>query len=271
MTSIEVTSPAAATEVARGINFSVAGRVVVITGGGQAIGREYARQFAAAGAIPVIADINEASAHNVVAEIEGAGGSALAVATDVGDPGSVQALCDTVLSRYGRVDVLVNNAAVFTTLKLKPFFEIPLEEWERVMRVNVTGCFLTARALSEPMREGGWGRIINVSSDSVVQGAPGYLHYVSSKSALLGMSRALATELGPSGITVNTLFPGATFTEIPRETITEEGKARVIASQCIQRPEVPMDLVGLVVFLSTEAASFITGQAIAVDGGLTKR
>jgi NAD(P)-dependent dehydrogenase (short-subunit alcohol dehydrogenase family) len=271
MMSTGVSTPSAATEVARGINFSVADRVVIITGGGQAIGREYARQFAAAGAIPVIADINEESASKVVAEIEAAGGTALAVTTDVGDANSVQALSETVLSQHGRIDVLVNNAAIFTTLKMRPFYEIPLEEWERVLRVNVTGCFLTARAVIEPMREAGWGRIINVSSDSVVQGAPNYLHYVSSKSALLGMSRAMATELGDFGITVNTLFPGATFTEIERETITEEGKARVIASQCIHRPEVPMDLVGLVVFLSTEAASFITGQAIAVDGGLTKR
>jgi NAD(P)-dependent dehydrogenase (short-subunit alcohol dehydrogenase family) len=271
MTTTAVSTPVTAMEVPRGLDFSVADRVVIVTGAGQAIGREYARQFAAAGAIPVVADINADKARNVIAEIEAAGGTGLAVHTDVSDVDSVQALADTVLQRYGRIDALVNNAAIFTTLKMRPFYEIPLEEWDRVLRVNITGCFLMARAVVGAMREAGWGRIVNVSSDSVVQGAPNYLHYVSSKSALLGMTRALATELGGFGITVNTVFPGATFTEIPRETITEEGKARVIASQSIHRPQVPMDLVGLVVFLCTEAASFITGQGIAVDGGLTKR
>ena len=266
-----MSSTEAAAQVARGIDFSVADRVVIVTGAGQGIGREYARQFAAAGAIPVIADRNEEAAGNVVAEIEEAGGSALAVPTDVGDAESVQALADTVLERHGRIDALVNNAAIFTTLRMRAFDEIPLDEWERVMRVNATGPFLTARAVAPAMRAAGWGRIVNVSSDSTVIGSPNYLHYVSSKSALLGMSRAMATELGEFGITVNTVFPGATFTEIPRETIDEAGKARVVAAQCIHRPQVPMDLVGLVVFLCTEAAQFITGQGIAVDAGLTKR
>jgi NAD(P)-dependent dehydrogenase (short-subunit alcohol dehydrogenase family) len=271
MTTTAVSPSLTETELPRGLDFGVADRVVIITGAGQAIGREYARQFAAARAIPVIADINAEKAKNVATEIEAAGGSALAVPTDVSDVDSVQALADTVLERYGRIDALVNNAAIFTTLTMRPCYEIPLDEWERVLRVNITGCFHTARAVVPAMRDGGWGRIVNISSDSVVQGAPNYLHYVTSKSALIGMTRAMATELGDFGITVNTVFPGATFTEIPRETITEEGKARVIASQCIHRPQVPMDLVGLVVFLCTEAASFITGQGIAVDGGLTKR
>jgi 3-oxoacyl-[acyl-carrier protein] reductase len=176
---------------------------------------------------------------------------------------------EEVVGRLGRLDVLVNNAAIFTTLKMRGFEDIPLEEWERVLRVNITGCFLTARAVSPVMRKAGWGRIINITSGAVPLGLKNYLHYVTSKSALVGMTSSLARELGTSGITVNAVQPGGTFTEIPRETITEEGKARLIASQCIQREEVPMDLVGLVMFLSTEAASFITGQNIACDGGLT--
>jgi 3-oxoacyl-[acyl-carrier protein] reductase len=271
MTGTQLSTPDMATDVARGIDFRVTDRVVVITGGAQAIGREYARQFAAAGAIAVIADVNEEKAFDVEAEIESNGGRALAVPTDVGDVDSVEAMTDAVLERFGRIDALVNNAAIFTTLKMRPFWEIPLEDWDRVLQVNTTGCFLTARAVVPAMRDAGWGRIVNVSSDSIVQGAPNYLHYVASKAAILGMSRAMATELGEFGITVNSVFPGATFTEIPRETIDEAGKARVIAAQCIHRPEVPMDLVGLVVFLCTEAAQFITGQGIAVDGGLTKR
>jgi NAD(P)-dependent dehydrogenase (short-subunit alcohol dehydrogenase family) len=255
--------------VARGRDFNVAGRVVIITGGGQGIGREYARQFAAAGAIPVIAEVNEAAAQNVVREITEAGGQALAVQTDVSSPESLAAMVDLVNARYGRIDVLVNNAAIFTSLKMKPFEEIPLEEWEQVLRVNITGCFLSARAVLPHMRQNKWGRIINIMSGAVPLGVKNYLHYVTSKSALIGMSNAMARELGPQGITVNAVQPGGTFTEVPRETITEEGKARLIASQCIPREEVPMDLVGLVMFLSTEAAGFITGQTIACDGGLT--
>jgi len=152
---------------------------------------------------------------------------------------------------------------------MKPFENIPLDEWDRVLRVNITGCFLTARAVLPAMRAAKWGRIINITSGSVPLGVKNYLHYVTSKSALIGMSNSMARELGPDGITVNAVQPGGTFTEIPRETITTEGKARLIASQCIPREEVPMDLVGLVMFLSTPAAEFITGQTIACDGGLT--
>jgi NAD(P)-dependent dehydrogenase (short-subunit alcohol dehydrogenase family) len=269
--SIELSTNELENDRSRGIDFSVAERVVVITGAGQGIGREYARQFAAAGAIPVIVDINEEAIDRVVGEIEQDGGSALAMPTDIGNVDAVEAMQRTVLEKLGRIDVLVNNAAIFTTLRMKPFDQIPLEEWDRVLHVNITGCFLMARAVVGPMREAGWGRIVNISSASTSEGAPNYLHYVTSKAALLGMTRSLATELGGAGITVNTIVPGGTFTEVPRETLTREGAARMIARQAIQRPEVPTDLVGAVVFLSTEAASFITGQAIAVDGGLIKR
>jgi NAD(P)-dependent dehydrogenase (short-subunit alcohol dehydrogenase family) len=269
--STELTTPADRSTVARGRDFSVADRVAIVTGAGQGIGREYAKQFAAAGAIPVLADINEAAANNVAGEIEAAGGSCLVVPTDLGERDSVQAMADTVLERYGRVDVLVNNAAIFTTLKKLDMDDIPLDEWDRVIRVNVTGSYLTARAVVGSMREARFGRIINISSGSVFQGTPRYLHYVSSKAALVGMTRAMARELGEYGITVNCVQPGGTFTEVPRETITEEGKKLLIQLQSIHREEVPMDLVGLVIFLSSPAAEFITGQTIAVDGGLTNR
>jgi NAD(P)-dependent dehydrogenase (short-subunit alcohol dehydrogenase family) len=264
-------NPASATEtaVSRGRDFSVRDRVVVISGGGQGIGREYAREFAAAGAIPVIAEINGESARNVVKEIEQSGGRALAVETDVAEPESVAALVQTVLRDLGRIDVLVNNAAIFSSLEMRPFDEIPLDEWDAVLRVNVTGPFLCARAVAPHLRSAGWGRIINIMSGAVPLGVKNYLHYVTSKSALVGMTNSLARELGEHGITVNAVQPGGTFTEVPRQTVTEEGKARLIASQCIHREEVPMDLVGLVLFLSTPAAGFITGQTIACDGGLT--
>lgn len=252
-----------------GRDFDVTGRVVVITGAGQGIGREYARQFAAAGAHAVIAETNLDRARAVEDEITAAGGSALAVQTDVSDPESVAAMVADVVRSFGRVDVLVNNAGIFTSLKMKPFEDIPLAEWDQVLKVNITGCYLTARAVTPFMRERGWGRIINITSGSVPLGVRNYLHYVTSKSALIGMTNSMARELGAAGIAVNAVQPGGTFTEVPRETLTEEGKARLIASQCIPREEIPMDLVGLVMFLSTPAAGFITGQTIAVDGGLT--
>lgn len=269
MTHLADDTTAALAEVPRGRDFSVRDRVVVITGAGQGIGREYARQFAAAGAIPVIAEINGAAARNVAAEIERSGGTALAVETDVADPASVAALTETVLDVYGRVDALINNAAIFSGLTMRPFDEIPLDEWNAVLRVNITGSFLCARAVAGHMRERGWGRIINIMSGSVPLGVKNYLHYVTSKAAMVGMTNSLARELGGHGITVNAVQPGGTFTEVPRQTVTPEAKAALIASQCIPREEVPMDLVGLVLFLCTPAAGFITGQTIACDGGLT--
>ncbi len=173
--------PAESAEVSRGRDFAVRDRVVVITGGGQGIGREYAREFAAAGALPVIAEINEDSARNVVKEIEQAGGTALAVPTDVADPASVDALVETALGEFGRVDALINNAAIFSSLTMRPFETIPLEEWDAVLRVNVTGSFLCTRAVAPHMRAAGWGRIVNIMSGAVPLGVRNYLHYVTSK------------------------------------------------------------------------------------------
>ncbi|HEX2011294.1 MAG TPA: glucose 1-dehydrogenase [Roseateles sp.] len=258
-----------ATPLPQGRNFDVTDRVVLITGAGQGIGREYAKQFAAAGAIPVIAELNEESAQRVAGEIEAAGGRALGLRTDVADPDSVQALVDAAMKKYGRIDAVINNAAIFTSLKMKPFEQIPLEEWDQVMRVNITGCFLLARAVLPAMRARGWGRIVNISSSAVPTGTKNYLHYVTSKSALVGMTSSMARELGAQGITVNCVMPGGTFTEVPRETITAEGKARLLAAQCIPREGVAMDLAGLALFLCSEASSFITGQTIACNGGLT--
>lgn len=270
MTSVQ-NGTAATAEVSRGRDFSVAGRVVIITGSGQGIGREYAREFAAAGAIPVVTDVNEAGVERVAKEIEGAGGTVLAHPADVSDPAAVERLAEAVLDEYGRIDALINNAAIFSSLKMRRFDRIPFEEWERVIKVNVTGCYLMARAVLPAMLQAQWGRIVNIMSGAVPLGVPNYLHYVTSKAALVGMTNALARELGPEGITVNAVQPGGTFTEIERETVTLEGKARVIANQCIHRAGVPMDLVGLLIFLATEASGFITGQTIACDGGLTHR
>lgn len=245
------------------------GRVVIVTGAGQGIGRVLAHSFAAVGAIPVIAEINRESAQNVANEIKEEGGSALALPTDVANAESVQRMVEKVLSEFGRIDVLINNAAIFSTLVMRPFDEIPLDEWEHVLRINLTGAFLCSRAVVPSMRKAGWGRIIHMASGAVTLGRPGYLHYIASKSALAGMARSMARELGSYGITVNAILPGATFTEIPRKTVTPEQKEAIIHSQCIQRAETPEDLVGTVLFLASQGAGFLTGQGITVDGGHT--
>jgi NAD(P)-dependent dehydrogenase (short-subunit alcohol dehydrogenase family) len=244
-------------------------RVVIITGAGQGIGRVFAKSFAMAGARSVIAELNKEKGAAVFEEIMGFGGQALAVTTDVADPASIEAMIDVVESQYGRIDILINNAGIFSTLEMRPFDKIPLDEWEQVLRVNLTGPFLCARAVLPAMRRAKWGRIINVASGAVRLGRPNYLHYIAAKAALAGMSLSMARELGPDGITVNAILPGATFTEIERKTVTPAQKERIIAMQCIPRAEVPEDLVGAVLFLASEASSFVTGQSINLDGGVT--
>lgn len=251
-------------------NFGVEGRVVIITGAGQGIGRELARQFAAAGAVPIVADINLANAQSVCMEIEAAGGQALPVTVDVSNKESVDAMVATVLAHHGRVDALVNNASIFATLAKRPFDQIPLDEWERVLKVNITGTFLCVCAVAQAMRDAGAGTIVNISSDSVPRGTMNYLHYVTSKSAIIGMTNSLARELGPHGITVNCIRPGSVATEVERTVNpTPELRKRNAELQCIPRGMVPTDLVGIIMFLTTPAASFITGQTIACDGGYT--
>ncbi|HZL31778.1 MAG TPA: 3-oxoacyl-ACP reductase family protein [Pseudolabrys sp.] len=244
-------------------------RVVIITGAGQGIGRAFAQAFGMAGARVVIAERNEVKAASVAAEVMNAGGEALAVTTDVSDEASIAEMIEVVTDDYGRIDVLINNAGIFSTLEMRPFDQIPLEEWERVLRVNLTGPFLCARAVLPAMRQAKWGRIINMASGAVRLGRPNYLHYIATKSALIGMSLSMARELGPDNITVNAILPGATFTEIERKTVTPAQKERIVASQCIPRPEVPEDLVGAALFLASEASSFVTGQSINLDGGVT--
>ena len=243
------------------------GRTAVITGGGQGIGRAYALAFAQAGARVVVADLNGANAEAVVSEIADSGGSAIAVQTDVGDPASVEAMAGAARKTFGGADILVNNAAIFTALGRCGFEEIPLEEWDRVMRVNVTGGMLCAAAVLPDMRAGKWGRIINISSSTVPMGLPRFMHYVTSKSAVIGMTRVMARELGPDGITANAIMPGLIETEVENVGRTDAIRARMIEVQCLKELGRPGDLTALAVFLASDASGYITGQTIAADGG----
>lgn len=238
------------------------GRVAIVTGAAQGLGRAFASRLSADGAQVVVADRNGPKAEAVAQEV-----ADHAVEVDVSDEASVAAMTSQVLDRYGRVDILVNNASLFSTLQMRPFDEIPAAEWDEVMAVNVRGTFLCTRAVAAPMRAARYGKVINISSATVWIGRPNYLHYVTSKAAVIGMTRALATELGPYNITVNAVTPGATQTEIPRATVTPAQAEQIVAGQAIKRREVPGDLVGVVAFLSSPDSDFMTGQTLNVDGG----
>ena len=242
-------------------------KVALITGAGQGIGRACALRFSQEGAHVVIAEIQENKARSVVQEIESAGGQALAVKVDVSQPESVKAMVQQALTRFERIDVLVNNAAIFSTIKMKPFEQITLEEWNRLMAVNLAGTFLCCQAVAPSMRAQQGGSIINISSGSVVTGLPWYAQYVTSKAGVVGLTRALSRELGTDNITINAIMPGSTETEVPRETVTAQQVQAIVAGQSIHRRETPQDLVGAMVFLASDDSRFITGQTLLVDGG----
>jgi 3-oxoacyl-[acyl-carrier protein] reductase len=243
--------------------------VAVVSGSGQGLGRAFAKRLAADGFRIVVADVRVAAAREVAEEICVAHGDGAAVAAqvDVSDEVSVNDLAALVQRELGRWDVLINNAAVFSTLSMKPFEEIAVAEWDTVMAVNVRGAFLCSRAAVPMMRELGRGKIVNVASAAVFQGRPNYLHYVASKAALIGMTAALASEVGSDGITVNAVAPGSTETEVPRATVTPQQAQQIIARQAIPRRQVSKDVVGVVSFLASTDSDFVTGQTLTVDGG----
>ena len=247
---------------------SLRDRVVVITGGGQGLGRAYAHSFADQGAIPVIAEVDEDAARRVVAEIESKGGRSIAIATDVGDEASTIAMAAETLATFGRIDCLINNAAVFSNITMAPFWELPLDEWNEALRVNVTGAFLCARAVVPAMREARWGRIVNVSSTTVLTGRPDYLHYITSKSAMIAMTRSMARELGPFNVTVHLFWPGAVETEVERPSVSGTMFEEMAARQALPRPATMDDFAGAVLFLCSDDAEYMTGQALVSNGGL---
>jgi 3-oxoacyl-[acyl-carrier protein] reductase len=243
-------------------------KVVIVTGGGVGIGKAYSLGVAKEGAKVVVADIQEAEAKKVAADINSGGGQAMAVAVDVTSAEKTQAMAEAALKQYGRIDVLVNNAGLYSALKKKPFMEIDPDEWDRVMAVNLKGLFLCVKAVYPAMKQQRKGKIINISSGTALSGSPLFLHYVSSKAGVLGFTRALAREVGNDNICVNSIMPGLTISGSNQEGVTTPDQlADRRKRRCLQRDQYPADLVGTVIFLSSNDSDFMTGQAISVDGG----
>lgn len=243
------------------------GKVAIVTGAGSGIGKALAMRLAQDGASVVIADV--AKFDVAAAEIARATGArTLGLEIDVAAEEAVERMAAQTVKAFGRIDILVNNAALFSGLELRPFEQIPVDEWRKLMEVNVLGVFLCCRACVPHMRKGGYGRIINLASGAPLKGVPLFLHYIASKGAVIAMTRGLARELGKDGITVNSLAPGFTLSEnvAKKDAHVRQGE-RTRLTRAIQRDEKPEDLVGTVSFLASEDAAFMTGQTLVVDGG----
>lgn len=242
---------------------SLSEKVFIVTGAGSPIGMAYVKALRAENAAVVLADIQDLER---TPEVAFSKGRAIYVKTDVRYPNEVEAMVEKTISAFGRIDVLINSAALFTTLKRQPFEALAVEEWEHVLSVNVIGPFNCIKAVVPHMKKQGGGKIINVASNVVHKGLPMLLHYVSSKGAVIAMTRALARELGPFGITINAVAPG--YVLHPGTVTTDEGRdEKVKAVRSIPRSQTPEDLVGAILFLASSDSDFMTGQTLVVDGG----
>lgn len=237
-------------------------RVAVVTGGAQGIGRAIVDKLAAEGATVVVADLDAEKAQAAAAAVSG-----LAVSMDIAEPDQVTSLVDGVMDRYGKLDVLVNNAAI---VPFTAWDDIDFTEWRRMMRVNLDGTFLMCRAGSDAMRQNAYGRIVNICSNSIIAGTPNMAHYEASKGGIFALTRAMATELGKYGITVNSVAPGLTKNENTDNSPHANAYDFVVSLQAIPRQGVSADIAPSVAFLASEEAGWVTGQMLVVDAGMVR-
>jgi len=244
----------------------MSGKVAVVTGAAQGLGRAYAESLAAHGAQVVVTDVQDTA--DAVAAIEAAGGEAIGLRMDVTSDESLAAMVEAAESKFGPIEILINNAAVFASLTLKPFMQITNDEWDLVMRVNVRGPFQATKAVFPSMKKNGRGKIINISSGTALRGAPMFPHYVSSKGAIIAQTRAISRELAADNVHMNTIIIGLTESEGVKDH-KQLGMARAptLAMRAIQREMMPEDVLGTMLFLASEDSDFITGQSVNVDGG----
>jgi NAD(P)-dependent dehydrogenase (short-subunit alcohol dehydrogenase family) len=243
------------------------GKVAIVTGSARGLGRAYALRLAKEGAKIVVSDILDGK--ETVDLVRQQGGDAIYVHTDVTSEESTQDMARKAIEKFGRIDILINNAALFATIIKKPFYEIPAQEWDAVMAVNLKGPFLCSKAVYPHMKKQGKGKIVNVSSGVFFKGLPNFLHYAVSKGGNVALTRSLAREVGDANICVNTIAPGYTETDYLKENPQDPSEVTktIIATRCIKRSETPEDLLGTIVFLASDDTDFVTGQTIVVDGG----
>jgi len=242
------------------------GKVAIVTGGARGLGKMFALGLAEEKAKVVVADIMEDGAKQTAQEIQAKGGTGMGLRVDVTSEQDTLRMAEETVKAFGRIDILVNNAAMIYGITRKPFVEIPLEEWDRLMTVNLKGPFLCCRAVFPQMERQGKGKIINLSSETAFTGSRNFIHYVTSKGGIISFTRSLAAELGPHKICVNAVAPGFTDSESAR-TVIDDISNYDVGPTPLKRLEQPGDLVGAVLFLASDDSDFITGQALVVNGG----
>lgn len=244
-------------------------KVAIVTGGAYGLGQAYCNAMAEQGAGVVVVDINYEKAQDTAKVIQSKGGVAVAIKADVSSPESTLEMAQETFKRFNRIDILVNNAAIFGRVKISrlPFDQITLDDWNRVLSVNLTGVFLACKAVVPYMKKQKSGKIINISTAGIFTGHTNYLHYVAAKGAIAAITKSLARELGEFNINVNCIAPGSTLTEDPNDQEALKRRQATVSARAIKRIEYPSDIVGSVIFFASKDSDFVTGQTLIVDGG----